>query len=196
MSGESSQAELLESRRAYSGRLLKVDVERVRMPRGAVCELEIIRHPGASAVVPLTDDGDVLLVRQVRHATGGSILEVPAGKLDPGEDPERCAMRETEEETGYRPTTLDPLGWVWTTPGFTDEKIWLFLATGLVAARQDLQADEDLVVQRLPLDRAVALALEGGIDDGKSICALLRARARLRERDRLATPVGGPPVSG
>jgi ADP-ribose pyrophosphatase len=139
-----------------------------------------VAHPGAAAIVPVDERGDVLMVRQYRHATGGEwLLEVPAGKLDPGESPELCAARECEEETGFRPERLRPLGWIWTTPGFTDERIWLFLATGLVTGRQELQEDEALTVERLPLARAARLALDGGIDDGKSIAALLRAAAQL-----------------
>lgn len=175
MMANEPRATLLERRRELTGRIVNVDLERVALPNGSVCELEIIRHPGAAAVVPLSPDGSVLLVRQYRHATGGTILEVPAGKLDPGESPESCARRETEEETGYRAGELVPLGWIWTTPGFTDERIWLFLARQLETSHQDLQADEDLVVERLPLQEALSLALSGGIDDGKSICALLRA---------------------
>ncbi len=130
-------------------------------------------------MVPLTGDREVLLVRQYRHATGSWILEVPAGKLDSGEEPGSCARRETEEETGYRPADLQSLGWIWTTPGFTNEKIWLFLATGLEKTRQNLQGDEDLTVERLPFSEAVRMAQQGEITDGKSICALLRAHSYL-----------------
>lgn len=182
MSPSEPLAEVLERHREWSGRLLKVDRETVRLPRGSICDLELIRHPGAAAVVPLTTDGDVLLVRQYRHATGGWLLEVPAGKLDPGEAPEACAGREAEEEIGQRPGRLSPLGWIWTTPGFTDERIWLFLAEALEPGRQELQADEELRVERLPLGEAVRRAESGEIADGKSICALLRAAALLRER--------------
>jgi ADP-ribose pyrophosphatase len=117
----------------------------------------------------------VLLVRQYRYATGGFLLEVPAGKLDPDEAPESCAAREVEEETGFRPRRLDPLGFIWTTPGFTDERIWLFLARDLEATRQVLQHDEVLTVVRMPLPDAVERAVSGEIEDGKSVCALLRA---------------------
>jgi ADP-ribose pyrophosphatase len=172
--------EVLEKRGVFRGKVVDLSVERVRLPNGNVCELELIRHPGAAAVVPLDGNGDVLLVRQYRHATGGYVLEVPAGKLDPGEPPEACALREVEEETGHRPRTLAPLGWIWTTPGFTDERIWLFLATDLAPTRQDLQHDEVLTVERLPLAEAVARAERGEIVDAKSVCALLRAAHRLR----------------
>ena len=173
-----AEIEIVERRGVFKGRVLDLSVERVRLPNGNVCELELIRHPGAAAVVPVDDAGNVLLVRQYRHATGGYVLEVPAGKLDPGEAPDVCALREVEEETGHRPRELAPLGWIFTTPGFTDEKIWLFLATGLSATRQDLQHDEVLTVERMPLAEAVSRAESGDIVDAKSVCALLRASAR------------------
>jgi len=165
---------LIESRSVYDGKIVKLSTDRVELPNGNVAELEMIRHPGAAAVVPLDSEGQVLLVRQYRYAAGGWLLEVPAGKLDAGEPPRDCALREVEEETGFRPGHLTPMGWIWTTPGFTDEKIWLYLATELVPTRQSLQQDEVLTVERLPLDDAVEWATRGEIVDGKSICALLR----------------------
>jgi ADP-ribose pyrophosphatase len=171
---------LLISRPIFRGRVVDLSVDDVRLPNGNVCALETIRHPGASAVVPVDREGRVLLVRQYRWATGGYILEVPAGKLDAGEAPEACARREVEEETGHRARDLTPLGWVWTTPGFSDEKIWLYLATDVEPARQDLQPDEVLTIEAIPFDDAVAMAGNGTIVDAKSICALLRAARQLK----------------
>ena len=168
----------LSSRSVHDGRVVKLSLEEVRLPNGNTVTLEVIRHPGASAVVPVDHDGNAVLVRQYRHATGSWLLEVPAGKLDhPGESPEGCALREVEEETGYRPGRLVPLGWIWTTPGFTDEKIWLYLALDLSPTRANLQADEVLTVEKLPLEEAARRAVSGEIVDGKSVCALLRAAA-------------------
>ena len=172
---------LVSSRRIHEGRIVKLSVDEVRLPNGNTIALEVVRHPGAAAVVPIDDRGRVILVRQYRYATGSWLLEVPAGKLDhPGESPEACARREVEEETGYRAGRLAPLGWIWTTPGFTDEKIWLFLARDLSPSRASLQADEVLTVEPLPLADAVRMAEEGAIDDAKSVCALLRAAAAMR----------------
>jgi ADP-ribose pyrophosphatase len=176
--------ELLESREVFRGRVLDVRVDRVRLRNGHVSELEVVRHPGAVAVVPLLSSGEVLLLRQYRYATGEWVLEVPAGKLDPGEDPESAAVRELEEETGYRAGTLEPLGWVWTTPGFTNEKIWLFLARDLEATEQSLQADEVLSVEALPAGEALERALDGAIQDAKSVCCLVRAARRWKNTSR------------
>jgi ADP-ribose pyrophosphatase len=171
-----SDAETIASRTVFRGNVVELAVESVRLPNGSVCELELIHHRGAAAALPVDANGEVLLVRQYRHATREWLLEVPAGKLDGGEAPEICAMREIEEETGYRARDLVSMGWIWTTPGFTDEKIWLFLATGLTRTQQNLQADEALSVERHRLERAVAMAARGEITDAKSVCALLRAR--------------------
>jgi ADP-ribose pyrophosphatase len=171
---------LLERRSIFDGRVVKLSVDRVRLPNGRVCEMEMIRHPGATAVVAVDDDDRVLFVRQYRYAASGWLLEIPAGKLDGDEPPEACAVREVEEETGFRPGELISLGWIWTTPGFTDEKIWLFLARDLARSRQNLQADEVLTVERVPLEQAVEMAASGEIHDGKSVCALLRAARHLK----------------
>ncbi len=173
--GERRHGELLATRQIFRGRAIHLDVDRVRLPNDREADLEIVHHPGAAAVVPVLPDGTVLLLRQYRHATGGWLLEVPAGKLEPGEHPEHCAVRETEEETGYRPSALYALGWVWTSPGFLDEKIWLYLATGLEPTAQAVDDDEVLEIERMPLREAVEMALRGEIHDVKSALALLRA---------------------
>lgn len=163
--------------RVYRGRVIDVDLDRVRFPDGSVGELEMIRHPGASAVVPLRALGDasqpiVTLLRQYRYAAGGVVWEVPAGKLDPGESPERCAYRELEEETGLRAGRLHRLGSIFTTPGFTDEVIHLFVAWELSDGEQEHGASEFIELRSLPLERALEMIEGGEIRDAKTICAL------------------------
>lgn len=165
-------------REIYRGRVLHLTAERVTLPNGHTTTLEIIHHPGAAAVVPFVTAGEVLLVHQYRHAAGGYLLEIPAGKLDPGELPEACARRETEEETGHRPGRLERLGAILTTPGFTDEVIHLFAAYDLTPTRARTEADEVLTVVRMPFEEAVARAERGEIRDSKSVCALLLAARR------------------
>lgn len=175
-------AEVLSSRRVFRGRAIDLRVDRVRLPNGHESELEIIAHPGAAAVVPLTAQGDVVLVRQYRHAAGGWLLEVPAGKLDRGEAPESCGRRETAEEVGLRPRQLQALGSIMPTPGFADERIWLFLGTDLESVPEAREPDEVLEIVRLPFDDAVLMAIGGGpgddqppMTDAKSAIAILRA---------------------
>lgn len=181
MSQQRRGGERLESREIFKGRTIHVAVEKVRLPNDREMNVEIVHHKGAVAIVPVIGDDvlDVLMVRQYRYATGGWLLEIPAGTLEPDEKPEACAIRETEEETGYRPAELEPLGWIWPTPGFCDEKIWLFLARGLEQTQQGLEEDEVLELERIPLKEAVEKAAKGEIHDGKSICALLRAARKL-----------------
>jgi ADP-ribose pyrophosphatase len=149
--------------------------ERVELPNGTLLELDIVRHPGAAAVVPFVSERDVLLIRQYRHAAGGMILEVPAGKLDAGEAPEACAARELAEEAGQRPGRLVRTGAIWTTPGFTDERIHLFAAFDLTPVPRNPDDDELIEVLRLPLAAALELVWSGELSDAKSALALVHA---------------------
>jgi len=157
---------------------LKVSRDRVTLPNGREVVLDIVRHPGASAIVPFLSDDEVLLIRQHRHAAGGVIWEVPAGKLDPGDTPESCALRELEEEAGRRAGRLEKLGQIFTTPGFTDEVIHLFAAFELEQIPTRHQPDEVIELVPTPLDAALALVWGGELTDAKSALALIHA-ARL-----------------
>lgn len=167
---------LIESELLYDGKVVHLRRDRVRLPGGQEVDLEVVRHQGAAAILPLNAAGEVILIRQYRWATGGWILEVPAGKIDAGEPPETCARRELEEETGYRAKRWSPLGWIWTTPGFTDEKIWLYLAEDLLETESNLDHDEVLEVVRMPLEEAVEKVYRGEIPDSKSITLILKAQ--------------------
>lgn len=162
----------MSSRQLYKGRVVDLRIEPVQLPNGASIELEIIHHPGAAAVVPLHDDGTVTLIRQFRHAAGGFLWEVPAGKLDAGEAPETCAVRELREEAGLLAQRWLRLGSVLTTPGFCDERIHLFLAQELTRTTQDLDADEILSLHDLPFREAIDMIRRGEIEDAKTIAAL------------------------
>lgn len=163
--------------RVYDGRVVKLDVDRVRLADGLESRREVVRHPGATMVVPLLDDGRVVMVRQFRYATGETLLELPAGTLDhPGEEPLECARRELAEETGLTAREWRLLASFYTTPGFTDERIWCFLATGIASdavARPD--ADERIETVMMPLSSAQALARRGEIHDAKTIVGLMLA---------------------
>ena len=170
----------IESRRVYTGKVISLDVDVVRFPDGSVGELEMIRHPGASAIVPFLgdpggDDPQVLMIRQYRYASEGYLLEIPAGRLDPGENPRDCALRELKEETGCSAEQVDHLFTMYTTPGFTDEKIHLFRATGLVAGESKRESDEFLDLEPMPLSRALELVETGEIKDAKTALGLLFA---------------------
>ena len=156
----------------YKGRIINFNLETVTLPNGATVELEVIHHPGAAAVVPLKDARTVLLIRQYRHAVGGYIYEIPAGKLHPGEDPRVCAQRELEEEIGYKAGQLDHVVSAYTTPGFTDEVIHIYKATQLQKGKQNLGDDEVLALAEFPLERTIAMIREGVIKDAKTIVGL------------------------
>jgi ADP-ribose diphosphatase len=157
---------------------VEVSRERVTLPNGHVMQMDIVHHPGAAAVVPFASPDEVLLIRQYRHAAGGTILEVPAGKLDAGEDPATCAARELEEESGFRAGRLESLGRIWTTPGFTDEVIHLFAAFDLSPTPSRPEDDEVIEVIRVPLAEALDWVWRGELRDAKSALALLHAAHR------------------
>ena len=166
----------------HRGRTIDLYVEEAELPGGRRTPLEVVRHPGASAVVPFESDDSVLMIRQYRHAAGTTIWEVPAGKLD-GQAPEVCAARELEEEVGRRPGRLEKLGWIWTTPGFTDEVIHLFAAHDLEPCPQRLEDDEVIEVVEMPFADALGLVWSGELTDAKSALALVHAA---RQRGALA----------
>jgi ADP-ribose pyrophosphatase len=176
---------LISSQPIYKGRVVDLSLDSVVLPNGNQTDLEMIRHPGAAVVLPVERDEDgvdyALLVRQYRYAADGWLLEVPGGKLDGPEDPEVCARRELAEEIGQEATELIGLGSILTTPGFTDERIWLYLARELraIPGGSALEADEVLELERIPLSEAVSRAIEGDIVDAKTVAALLRAAAML-----------------
>ena len=163
---------LVSTKRMYTGKVLKLDLDTVALPNGRTTELEILRHPGASAVVPLKENGKVILIRQLRHAADGFIYEIPAGKLDTQEDPQACAARELEEEVGYRAGHFELLTSILTAPGFTDEVIHIFLGTKLTEGKQQLDQDEILEIVEWPLEEAIAKIQDGTIRDAKTIVGL------------------------
>ena len=172
------------ARDVYKGRIVHLTIEEVRLPNGHRMELEIVRHPGAAAVAALDAGGAVTLLRQYRHAAGGYLWEVPAGKLDPGEAPLACAARELQEEAGVAAGSLEAVGSIVTCPGFCDEVIHLFVATDLRPVSQTLGADEVIdAVRSVPLAEAMAMIRRGEIRDGKTIAALVQADLRYGRRE-------------
>lgn len=175
-----SESPRVSTRRVYTGRVINLDIDRVRFPNGSIGELEMIRHPGASAVVPFLgdpsgEDAQVLLIRQYRYAAEGYLYEVPAGRLDPNEAPADCARRELREETGCEAERVEHLFTMYTTPGFTDERIHLFMAAGLTRGEISREADEFIEVETMSLSRALSLVERGEIQDAKTALGLLYA---------------------
>ncbi len=170
----------LGTRRAYSGRIISLDVDRVKFPDGSEGELEMIRHPGASAIVPFLsdpsgEDPQILLIRQYRYAAEQFLYEIPAGRLEGAEDPETCARRELQEETGCTAQRVERLITIYTTPGFTDEKIHLFMATGLTRGESAREHDEFIEVEAKALSEVLMMIEDGEIVDSKTIVAILFA---------------------
>jgi len=168
----------LASRELYTGKVFRLDRDTVRFPDGSNAEMDIIRHSGASAIVPFMsdpegDDPQLLLLRQFRYAAGGYIYEVPAGRLDGDESPADCAVRELKEETGCTADVMAPLFTMFTTPGFTDEKIHVFMATGLSHGASAREADEFVDVVIVSLAEALELIRVGEIMDAKTALSIL-----------------------
>jgi ADP-ribose pyrophosphatase len=157
----------------YEGRLFKVVKEKVRIYNGKEKAREIVVHPGAVALVVVDNNGKLVLVRQYRHAAGRVLLEIPAGTREQGEDPETCAIRETQEETGYLPRKVERLGGFYSAPGFCTEFLHCYLLTDLEESRQPGDEDENIEVEHVSLDRAIAAIKSGEICDAKTICGIL-----------------------
>lgn len=163
----------------YDGRIIRVDLDHVRFPDGSEGDLEMVRHPGAAAVVPVASpletsrDPTILMLRQYRYAADGIIWEIPAGVLDDGESPETCARRELAEEAGVEAGRMERLTTIFTTPGFTDEQIHLFAAYDLTPGTRETEPDEFIEVRPVSLSDALTLIRDGEIVDGKTIVGLL-----------------------
>jgi ADP-ribose pyrophosphatase len=172
---EFDEAKQLARRELWRGNIGRFGEEDIELPDGRRITLAVLNHPGACAVVPLLDDGRIVLIRQYRYAVHQTLWEIPAGKIDPGEALETCAQRELEEETGYTAVRLVSLGSILMTPGFCDERIHLYLARELQPGKQALGVDESLECTPVRFEDALEMAMNGEITDAKTAVALLRA---------------------
>jgi len=163
----------------FEGLVVDLEQMEVRIGEKGWHTYQVVRHPGGVAVLPLHDDGTVTLIRQLRPAVDAVMLELPAGRLSPGEEPAACGLRELAEETGLVAARLAPLGFIHSSPGVFDEVIHLYLGTGLTQAEANQEEYEDIESVRLPLAEAVRMARGGQISDGKTIAALFRAEGVL-----------------
>lgn len=170
--------EILESRKVFEGRVFDVTADTMR-EGDTIYVREVVRHPGSAVIVPVFADDTVALVRQYRHPAARYLLEIPAGSLDKGESPEEGAARELEEELGYRAGVLEKLAEFFVSPGFCEEKMWLYLATDLTQTAQRLDDDEIVEVVRLPFSSALKMIGNGEIEDAKTIIGLMLAAPRV-----------------
>ncbi|OPX86254.1 MAG: ADP-ribose pyrophosphatase [Pelotomaculum sp. PtaB.Bin104] len=172
----------LSVKRLYEGKIINVRVDTVSLPGGGTATREVVEHAGAVGVVPVNEQGEILLVRQYRYAAGKTLLEIPAGKLEPGEDPLACARRELLEETGYAASGCERLISFYSTPGFTNETLYLFLATGLTQKEQNLDEDEDIAVVPVPFEQAIDFIWSGEICDAKSVAGIFAVYYREKNK--------------
>ncbi|MBR5730508.1 MAG: NUDIX hydrolase [Firmicutes bacterium] len=175
----------VSSEELFDGVVLHVFRDQISLPDGRPAERELIRHVGAVCIVPLTEDGSVIIERQYRYPIAQPVIEIPAGKLDwPGEDRLEAAKRELREETGYTADRWTDIGLYYGAPAFSDEKITIYLAEGLHRGEQDLDEDEFIDVFEMPLDRLVEMVVAGGIVDGKTQVAILKTAQILKNRGK------------
>jgi len=167
--------QLLESEKIFKGSVFDVERDRLREESGIEVVRDVVRHPGGAGALPLFDDGRVALVKQYRHPARRELLEIPAGRIEDGETPAACAAREVEQEIGFRAGRMKKLAEFYSTPGFCEERLYVYLATELTPGLQNLDHDELIEIVYLPLDEAVKMAERGGIEDSKTIIALLMA---------------------
>lgn len=168
--------QLISSKIIYQGKILNLKVDTVKLSNGSEASREVVEHSGAVAIVALTEQDEVLLVRQYRHAVGRVMLEIPAGKLEPGEQPEKCALRELSEETGYQARDLQLFFRFFSTPGFATEEMYLYLARGLTCQEQHPDDDEFIEIIRVPLQEVNKMIWRGEICDAKTIIGILAVK--------------------
>lgn len=168
----------------HEGRVFTLTRENITLENGVTTDLDMLRHPGASAIVPMSDADTLVMIRQYRHAVGGHIWEIPAGTLDPGEEPIACAQRELTEETGFSGNSWQKLGEITPLPGYCDERIHIFLASDLQAAEQHLDSDEVLNVHEVRFAEAVEMIHRGEIQDCKTIAGIFLATRRLHQQEK------------
>ena len=173
----------LDSKQVFDGKVIRVTLDTVQLENGGTSTREVVHHGGGAGIIAINDGGEVALVRQFRYALGRELIEIPAGKIEPGEPPRETALRELEEEAGCVASALEDFGSVIPTCGFCNEVIYLFLATGLTPCSQKLDADEFVDVFWLPLEEAVAMVQCGEITDSKSVAGLLRAAIHFGKLD-------------
>ena len=181
----------MNSQRIFNGAVFDVDRDTLVEENGMEIVRDVVRHPGGAGALPLFDDGRVALVRQYRHPAGRELLEIPAGRIEIGESPETCASREVEQEIGFRAGRVEKLAAFYSTPGFCEERLYVYLATDLTRTAQDLDHDEMIDVVYLPLAEAVKMAERGEIEDSKTVIALL-----LTGKLQRAPAQGGQSVTG
>jgi ADP-ribose pyrophosphatase len=169
------QYKTIASKLIYTGKILKLRLDEVSMPDGRISAREVVEHSGGVAILALTENREAYFVRQYRHPVAESVLEIPAGKLEPGENPIDCAIRELAEEVGVKPGKIEQIALYYSTPGFTSEKLYIYLATKLEEVIRQEQEDEDLEISLIPLSEAIDMAKKGEITDGKTLIALLLA---------------------
>ena len=168
-----AQLKVLKSESIYSGRVISLIKDTVILPSGRTVIREKVMHPGSVGILPVLEDGRLVLIRQFRYVVGSSLLEIPAGTVEKGESPEECAARELQEETGYRAGKLTLLSAFYLAPGYSNEFMWLFKATELEAGEMRPMPDESIEVRRLSLEEALQMIRSGEIRDVKTICAIL-----------------------
>jgi ADP-ribose pyrophosphatase len=166
------ELQIQDRRLMHASYLFDVQRCRIQLPTGQLVERDLVEHPGAALILPVTDDGQVVMIRQMRYAVGGEIWELPCGTLEEGEDPAACAARELTEETGYAAAAIEPLGRWWSCPGYSNERIFAYLATGLQPGQQNLDDHEHIDVELMEKEKIRRLLVDNRIDDAKTIAAL------------------------
>jgi len=168
----------VDEKLVYDGKIIKVFSLKVELENNTISGREVVRHNGGACVVAVDNDLNICLVKQYRKPIEQVTIEVPAGKLEIGEDPYLCAVRELKEETGITAEKIESLGFIYPTPGFCDEKLYIYIATGLIQGEMNLDVDEFLLYEKFPIKKCIEMIENGEINDSKTVIAILRAARR------------------